>query len=102
MSEGITPSAALRDDHAERSLWSACIDRLAQEIPEQQFNTWIRPLSATVADDASKVVVAVGNRFKLDWIRAQYASLIEEVLGDVASEAGVGVIDLDEDDFRRR
>lgn len=80
MSEGNSPSAALRDDHAERSLWAACIDRLAQEIPEQQFNTWIRPLSASVAADGSKVVLAVGNRFKLDWIRAQYASRISAML----------------------
>lgn len=80
MSEGTTPSAALRDD---RSLWSACIERLAQEIPEQQFNTWIRPLSATVAPDDSKVVLAVGNRFKLDWIRAQYAPRISALLESV-------------------
>ncbi len=80
MSEGITPSAALRDDHAGRSLWSACIDRLAQEIPEQQFNTWIRPLTASVAADGSRVVLAVANRFKLDWIRAQYAARISAVL----------------------
>ena len=80
MSEGLTPSATLRDD---RSLWSTCIERLAQEIPEQQFNTWIRPLTATVAPDASKVVLAVGNRFKLDWIRAQYASRISALLESV-------------------
>ncbi|MBL0918705.1 MAG: chromosomal replication initiator protein DnaA [Hydrogenophaga sp.] len=80
MSEGTSPSAALRDDHTGRSLWAACIERLAQEIPEQQFNTWIRPLSATVAPDGAKVVLAVGNRFKLDWIRAQYAARIGAVL----------------------
>jgi chromosomal replication initiator protein len=28
------------------SLWQACMDQLAQELPEQQFNTWIKPLSA--------------------------------------------------------
>lgn len=80
MTEGTPRQAPLRDD---RSLWAACIERLAQEMPEQQFNTWIRPLSATVADDASKVVVAVGNRFKLDWIRAQYASRISALLESV-------------------
>jgi chromosomal replication initiator protein len=80
MSEGTSPSAAVRDDRTDRSLWAACIERLAQEIPEQQFNTWIRPLSATVAPDGAKVVLAVGNRFKLDWIRAQYASRISALL----------------------
>ena len=27
-----------------QSLWQSCVDQLAQELPEQQFNTWIRPL----------------------------------------------------------
>jgi chromosomal replication initiator protein len=53
---------------------------LAQELPEQQFNTWIKPLRATVSPDLSKVVILVGNRFKLDWVRAQYASRIAALL----------------------
>ena len=73
MTEGITPDIPPSE---AQSLWHSCLDVLAQEIPEQQFNTWIRPLSATVAADRSKVVVSVANRFKLDWIRAQYAARI--------------------------
>jgi chromosomal replication initiator protein len=61
-------------------LWQSCVDQLAQELPEQQFNTWIKPLRATVSQDLSKVVVMVGNRFKLDWVRAQYASRIAALL----------------------
>ena len=48
MIEGHSPLSAASD---ASSLWLSCVDRLAQEIPEQQFNTWIRPLSATVAPD---------------------------------------------------
>ena len=59
-----------------QSLWQACVDQLAQELSEQQFNTWIKPLTAQVADDLSRMTVFVANRFKLDWIRAQYASKI--------------------------
>ncbi|MGC8731496.1 MAG: DnaA N-terminal domain-containing protein, partial [Halothiobacillaceae bacterium] len=28
------------------SLWSHCQTQLASELPEQQLNTWIRPLQA--------------------------------------------------------
>ena len=70
---------------AGQGLWQACVDQLAQELPEQQFNTWIKPLSAQVADDLSKVTIFVANRFKLDWIRAQYSSrmagLLEKLYG---------------------
>ncbi|MDP3834105.1 MAG: chromosomal replication initiator protein DnaA, partial [Hydrogenophaga sp.] len=84
MIEGIPPDASLADTRPDTlSLWSSCMDRLSQEIPEQQFNTWIRPLSATVAADGSRVVVAVANRFKLDWIRAQYAARISALLESI-------------------
>ncbi len=74
---------------APGSLWQSCVERMAQEIPEQQFNTWIRPLTATVSDDSSKVTIAVANRFKLDWIRAQYAQRITALLEE---ESGSPVI----------
>lgn len=67
-------------DGAGKSLWRTCIDQLAQELPEQQFNTWIKPLSAQVTDDLSKVTIFVANRFKLDWIRAQYSNRISSLL----------------------
>ncbi|MHB8948866.1 MAG: chromosomal replication initiator protein DnaA [Rhodoferax sp.] len=70
-----------------QGLWQACVDQLAQELPEQQFNTWIKPLSAQVAGDLSVITIFVANRFKLDWIRAQYckriAALLEMFSGQV-------------------
>ena len=68
-----------------QSLWQSCIEQLAQELPEQQFNTWIKPLQAIVQDDLSRVTIYVANRFKLDWIRTQYsgriAGLLERIYG---------------------
>ncbi len=61
-------------------LWLACIEQLAQELPEQQFNTWIKPLTAQVSDDLTRVTLFVANRFKLDWVRAQYAGRISALL----------------------
>ena len=63
-----------------RMLWQSCIEQLAQELPEQQFNTWIKPLSAQVTDNLSKVTIFVANRFKLDWVRTQYSSRISNML----------------------
>ena len=65
---------------AGQGLWQACVEQLGQDLPEQQFNTWIKPLTATVAEDFSRVTVYVANRFKLDWIRAQYAGRIAALL----------------------
>lgn len=66
-----------------QSLWQSCVDQLAQELPELQFNTWIKPLTAQVAEDFSKVTIFVGNRFKLDWVRAQYSGRIAAMLANL-------------------
>ncbi len=71
-------------------LWQRGCERLAAELPDQQFNTWIRPLpEAEVADlgeAGATVTIRVPNRFKLDWIRAQYAGRIEHALSDLAGK----------------
>jgi chromosomal replication initiator protein len=70
-------------------LWQLGCERLATELPEHQFNTWIRPLPAaevSVGADPAIVSVRVPNRFKLDWIRAQYAGRIESVLSEIAGK----------------
>ena len=73
-------------------LWQRGCERLASEVPEQQFNTWIRPLPPAEVqppdgdddDGPTRVALRVPNRFKLDWIRAQYAGRIETVLSELA------------------
>jgi chromosomal replication initiator protein len=72
-------------------LWQRGCDQLATELSEQQFNTWIRALPpADLRDDGVAGVVAqvrVPNRFKLDWIRSQYAGRIEGILTELAGVA---------------
>ena len=70
-------------------LWQRGCERLATELPEQQFNTWIRPLPpATVAGDGAAgplvATLKVPNHFKRDWIRRQYAARIEAILTELA------------------
>ncbi|MDM7456654.1 MAG: chromosomal replication initiator protein DnaA [Tepidimonas sp.] len=79
-------AAAQRDAPAAADLWSACVERLSQELPPQQVNTWIRPLVARVADDGSRVTLAVANRFKMDWVRAQYAGKIGAALQAITGQ----------------
>jgi len=89
MTQGSPPRPDTPELLANPDFWQTCIDQLAQELPDQQFQTWIKPLSAQVSDDLSKVTIFVANRFKLDWIRAQYsarlASLMERLTGQPVS-----------------
>jgi len=70
--------------------WTRCCERLLAELPEQQFNTWIRPLPAPLLANeapgqphASVARMEVPNRFKLDWMRSQYGRLLEDIMSDV-------------------
>ncbi len=71
-------------------LWQRSCERLAAELPEQQFNTWIRPLAPAEVvhqgEVGAVVTLRVPNRFKLDWIRNQYAGRIESVLVELAGK----------------
>ena len=67
-----------------QSLWDACLRRLETELPAQQFNTWIRPLSAEAgAAESGTLVLSAPNRFILDLVRERFASRI----GRLAAEA---------------
>lgn len=77
MSVGLPPEFQA---HVAPDLWQACLDELSRELPEQQFNTWIKPLGARISPDQQRLTLWVANRFKLDWIRAQYASRLAVLL----------------------
>ncbi len=73
------------------TLWDACLQRLEQELPPQQFNTWIRPL-APEAEDASPdtLVLTAPNRFVLELVRERFATRIERAAAE-ASGRSLGV-----------
>jgi chromosomal replication initiator protein len=79
-------SAASQPSADLASLWQRSCERLATELPEQQFNTWIRPLppaEISLQDGHTVVSVRVANRFMLDWIRTQYSARLESIVGEL-------------------
>jgi chromosomal replication initiator protein len=62
----------------EASLWTRCMGALETELPEQQFNTWVRPLQAMEGNGALKLLAP--NRFVVDWINANLLPRIGELL----------------------
>lgn len=59
-------------------LWLQCVELLRDEIPAQQFNTWIRPLQ--VEADSEDLRVYAPNRFVLDWVNEKYLGRLLELL----------------------
>ena len=64
----------------EASLWTRCMGALEAELPEQQFNTWVRPLQAMEGHGALKLLAP--NRFVVDWVNANLLPRIGELLRD--------------------
>ncbi len=61
-------------------LWQQCVELLREELPAQQFNTWIRPLQVEAEGDELRVYAP--NRFVLDWVNEKYLSRLLELLGE--------------------
>jgi len=63
------------------SLWQKCVRRLEEELPAQQFNTWIRPLHAVEND--STITLLAPNKFVSEWINEQLLGRIEQIANSV-------------------
>ena len=64
-------------------LWQQCVELLRDELPAQQFNTWIRPLQVESAGDELRVYAP--NRFVLDWVNEKYMVRLLELLAERAN-----------------
>lgn len=72
------------------SLWHRCLRQLEAELPEQQFNTWIRPLQAV--EDGRVLRLLAPNRFVVDWVNENVAGRISELMDSVGAEPGPAIV----------
>jgi chromosomal replication initiator protein len=76
-----------------QNLWDACLRRLEQELPAQQFNTWIRPLAPEASAGADTLVLAAPNRFVLELVRERFVARIERLAAEASGrELGVRLV----------
>lgn len=64
-------------------IWSKCLDRLQADLTSEQFSMWIRPLVPEF--HSGEITLFAPNRFILDWVREQYITQIEGLLGEYVS-----------------
>jgi chromosomal replication initiator protein len=65
------------------SFWRSCLGHFEQQLPPQQFKTWIKPLRFHVVDKT--VTLTAPNRFVLQWIRDRFLVEIQRL-----AAAGLG------------
>jgi chromosomal replication initiator protein len=60
------------------SLWNRCLRVLEGELPEQQFNTWVRPLQAVEGD--GELTLLAPNRYVIEWLGQNLLPRIKELI----------------------
>jgi chromosomal replication initiator protein len=75
----------------EASLWSRCVRSLEAELPEQQFNTWVRPLQ--VVEGSGTLKLLAPNRFVVDWVTANLLPRIGEILREESTDVPIVTVE---------
>jgi chromosomal replication initiator protein len=65
------------------ALWKKCLDCLQDELPSQQYNTWIRPLQAEFT--AEELHLYAPNRFVINWVEQKFLARIKQLLQQLNS-----------------
>ncbi|HUO44155.1 MAG TPA: chromosomal replication initiator protein DnaA [Burkholderiales bacterium] len=79
--------------------WQFCLDHFQQQLPAQQFKTWITQLKFQSRGD--QVVLEAPNRFVLQWIRDRFLLEIERLARERLGEKSSVTLKLAERDAPR-
>ena len=71
-------------------VWQRCVDCLQEELPSQQFNTWIRPLQVTAT--SPNLHLLAPNRFIKEWVHDKFLNRISELVRQLDPQGGAGVV----------
>lgn len=70
--------------------WQKCIYCLKNELPSQQFNTWIRPLRFINGNNT--LYLLAPNRFILEWVKDHFLARIEAIIQESSDSAPPKII----------
>ena len=59
-------------------LWNKCSQKLENSLTQEDFNTWIRPLKATIDNNTLELVAP--NEFILDYIEKNFSKEIQDIV----------------------
>ncbi len=62
------------------AVWKLCAASLQDELPSQQFNTWIRPLQIDESAAPHELRLLAPNRFICDWVAEKFLNRIRELV----------------------
>ena len=73
------------------ALWEQCLQLIKENVSEQQFNTWFKPIALESYDEKErKIKVRVPSMFVYEYLEEKYVNLLRKVITRVFGE-GVGL-----------
>ncbi|WP_372860839.1 chromosomal replication initiator protein DnaA [Spongiibacter sp.] len=72
--------------------WQRCVVHLQEELPAQQFNTWIRPLRLETGSGWIRLLAP--NRFVRDWVSDRFFARIEELVAELSPPESTIAVEL--------
>jgi len=66
------------------SFWDDCLKQLKQQIPIQQFSTWLRPLQAEIA--ANQLILFAPNQFVVGHVNEHFLEQIVVTIAQLSEE----------------
>ena len=61
------------------NVWQQVVASLENELPSQQFTTWIKPLQLRIEGDEPELLLLAPNRFIKDWVNDKFMARIEQL-----------------------
>ena len=71
------------------ALWDQCLQRLEQELSDQQLNTWIRPLQTEESND--QLYLFAPNSFVKDWVKQHFLQQITTICQQIDTNRDISV-----------
>ena len=66
-----------------KEFWQSCLLKFEQELPPQQLNAWIKPLTPVEINASNgQLRLLVPNRHKLEWVKKNFLNQIEQLATD--------------------
>ena len=75
-----------------QSVWKLCASSLQDELPSQQFNTWIKPLQIDEVANPNELRLLAPNRFISNWVEEKFLARIKELVAHFQEGAPLSVV----------
>lgn len=69
------------------TIWNDCLDIIRQEVDEQNFNTWFKPIVPLRSDD-DVLTIQVPSQFFYEWLEENYVPVLKTAISKVLGASG--------------